>query len=96
MFFVYLLLALLGLSLVFQIVQTFRNSKEVKEMTVSKFKDKFNSYVEKKDGAGLSAFIKRNFVFVLTHRNELDEFVRELCGNSFDSVENDKGGEKIG
>lgn len=93
---VYLLLALLGLSLIFQIVQTFRNSKEVKEMTVSKFKEKVNCFVEKKDGAGLSAFVKRNFVFILTHGKELDEFVRELRGNSSDSVENNKGGKNIG
>lgn len=58
------------------------NRKEVKEMTLEKFKEKFNALVAKKDGAGLSVFMKRNFVFILTHANEVEPFIKEVCGRA--------------
>lgn len=56
--------------------------KEVKEMTFEKFKEKVNALVAKKDGAGLSTFMKRNFVFILTHANEVEPFIKEVCGRA--------------
>ena len=56
--------------------------REVKTMTLEKFKDKFSYYVRRKDGDGAVAFVKRNFAFVLLHRKAISEWIRATFPDS--------------
>lgn len=64
------------LFVVFSLLNVVLHRVEVKSMTLDKFKEKFSSYVERKDGDGAVAFLKRNFVFILRNRQAISEWVR--------------------
>lgn len=69
------------------LIKYYRDRKEVVSMTMEKFKEKFEQICASKDGAALSAFVKRNFVFILRHQKEVEELVR-ACSSASDEIKN--------
>lgn len=59
-------------------------------MTLSRFKEKVNFYVKKRDGSGLSSFVHRHLVFVLTHGKELKSFFEKISGGTTSDFEIEK------
>ena len=77
---VFLIVCLVLLAVCFVLV-FYRDSKirkEVLNMNMDTFKEKSMAYIEKKDGEGFARFIRRNFVFILRNKNEVEEFIKSV------------------
>lgn len=78
--FVFLIICLVLLAVCFALV-LYRDSKirkEVLNMNMDTFKEKSIAYIEKKDGEGFARFIRRNFVFILRNKNEVEKFIKSV------------------
>lgn len=72
------------------VVGVIMKKREVRDMTLSRFKEKVNFYVKKRDGSGLSSFVRRHLVFVLTHGEELKPFIEKISGGTTSDFETEK------
>lgn len=77
-----IIICLFGVLILLRIFSSVLLKREVKSMTLEKFKKRCDSYVADKDGKGLVSFVTRNFVFVLKHKAEVKEILRAYSDSS--------------
>lgn len=71
-------LVLLAVCFALAIYKDYKYRKEVLTMNMDIFKQKSMAYIEKKDGEGFARFIRRNFVFILRNKVEVEEFIKSV------------------